>query len=192
VVEALKTIQFNEAEHRFFRQQINIMYKSVQTIADTQKRSLQLQLEQAQTRLSKLTDSYLDGTIEQEIYLEKKNAYLMEEKAIKERLAKQEGQQPQVMRQVEQFLELVNNAYTSYKLATPEEKQELVKTTTSNLMVTNKTAIVKLNYPFQVVADRHKMSYGAPSRATARKIDQLLAQLVEYFSQHPISSLGGL
>lgn len=186
VMEALRTIRFTDKDTRFFRHKIAVMYETTQTSAETQKKALQLQTEQLQARLSKLTDAYLDGMIEQTIYLDKKNDYVVEEQGIKEKMAAINQNLPHIRGQVEQFLELVNNAYSSYKLANRTEKQELAKITTSNLSVRSKTVLVTLRFPFQLLVDPQKGVGGGPQRRRGRTFDTILAQLVEYFSQHEL------
>lgn len=181
IMEALKSLRFSDVENRFFQQRIEEIYKLAQTTFEAQRRALHLQLEQIQQRLSKLTDAFLDGTIEQTLYVEKKNAYVNEEKEIREQTAAVNQNQPHIMRQAEQFLELVNNAYLSYKMANPEQKRKLIETTTSNLTVNGKTVLVMLRFPFQVVADRMNTLGGGPSRATPRTVSALLSQLAQYF-----------
>ena len=182
VMEAFKTIRFTDKETRFFRHKITAMYETNQSFAEAQNKALKLQQEQVRVRLSKLTDAYLDGTIEQPIYLDKKNGYVVEEQEIKERMAAINQNLPHIREQIEQFLELVNNAYLSYKLANSREKQELAKIATSNLIVKDKKVLVKLRFPFELLVAPRKRSGGGPHRETGRISDVIFAQLVEYFS----------
>ncbi len=141
---------------------------------------------QLRERLSKLADAYIDGMLDKETYLGKKNALIVEEKVIKGRLENLDEGEKQVLKRVEAFLELVNNAYLTYKLASPEEKRELVKIVASNISVEEKTVSIKLNYPFQIVTDRQKITCGSPQRGVPRTLSAILSQLVEYFRENEL------
>jgi site-specific DNA recombinase len=185
-VEVLKHLRFSETEISYFRQQIKVGYQNAAAFRQTQTKALNLQLEQLRERLSKLADAYIDALLDKDTYLEKKNRLIVEEKVIKGRLESLDEGEKQVLRRVEAFLELVNNAYSSYKLASPEEKRELVKIVTSNLSIEEKTVSIKLNYPFQIVADRQKITCGSPHRGVHRTLSLILSQLRDYFKDHEL------
>ena len=184
----LQGFAFNEMENRFFREQIQAGYENVTSFKDAQCRALTLQIEQVKTRLSNLTDAYIDGSLEKEIYLEKKNRLILEEQAAKEKLDSIDEAGQQTLQKVEQFLELANNAYLTYKLATPEEKRDLIKIITSNFAVKEKTVSIKLHYPFQVMVDRWGAPSGGPQRDVPRTLSALLSQLYEYFKKNELVS----
>src|SRR5205085_10384103 len=62
----------------------------------------------------------------------------------------------------------------------------LAKIVTSNFFVEGKKVSIKLNYPFQVVADRHLITGGSPHRGMDRTLSALLRQLFVYFKKHDI------
>lgn len=184
----LRELRFTPAENRVIRTITKQSYDSFAEFRATQTKALHLQLEQLQVRLGKLTDAYIDGVIEKEIYLHKKNSLIVEEQEIRETLQRVDDGEKKILRQIEEFLELVNNAYLSWKAATPEEKREIVKTVTSNLVVQEKTVIVKLHYPFQIVLDRQKTLDGSPHRAVPRTLFALISQLHSYFEQNQVGA----
>lgn len=174
-------LSFNEKENQVLRREIKRRYERVNEFKESGIRAIQLELEQIRSRLSNLTDAYIDGVLDKNLYLEKKNGLVKEEGAVRERLRRLEQGGEKMLAQVEKFLELVNSAYESYKLATAEERRELVRMITSNLEVEGKNLIVKLNYPFEIVVDRMKVMVGGPQRDVARTLSALLSQLCEYF-----------
>ena len=180
----LQKLRFNEFENSYFRTEIKKLYENAQSNKETQAKTLQLQLEGLKTRLSKLADAYIDGVLDQDTYLEKKNCLVVEEQALRERLNEVESGEGRVLQRVEEVLELANNAYLSYKLAIFAERRELVKTITSNLLVENKFVVVKLNYPFQLVAEREQVTGGSPHGDEPRTLSALLSQLCEYFKKN--------
>lgn len=186
LTEVLKQIRFNERENRYIREKIKESYQSVITLKEAQTKSLSLQLEQLQARLSKLADAYIDAMLDKTTYLEKKNSLILEQAAVKDSLKKLDAGGQEVLRRVEAFIELLNNAYLGYKLANQEERRDMIKMIISNLTVEGKNLTIKLNYPFQIVADRQKSTNGSPQRTSYRTLSAVISQLVEYFRQNEL------
>ena len=184
LTEVLKQLRFDEAENRYIREKIKASYQNVITFKEAQTRALNLQLEQLQARLSKLADAYIDAMLDKTTYLEKKNGLILEQEAMKESLKKLDVGGQEVLRRVEAFIELLNNAHLSYKLANQEERRDVIRMIISNLTVEGKNLTIKLNYPFQIVVDRQKSMNGSPQRSSYRTVSALLSQLVTYFRQN--------
>src|SRR5262245_51282914 len=75
--------------------------------------------------------------------------------------------------------------YKWYKNTLPEEKRDLLKVLTSNRYVEGKNVVVKLNLPFNEVANRFQDENGAPQWDIPRTWDRLFEKLVEYFKNNP-------
>lgn len=177
-------LRFNDTEHDELCREIRRRYETVDERMIAAVKASQLRLEQARTRLSNLTDAYIDGMIEKEIYLEKKNSLIMEEKAVQEQLANAEQGSEKILERIEDFLELANKAYLSYKMANGTERRELVQAVISNFTVEGKSLIYKLHYPFRAIVERQKFTGGGAEREAARIIPALLSQLEDYFANH--------
>jgi DNA invertase Pin-like site-specific DNA recombinase len=186
LLDVLRQLRFSEAESDYFRQGLAKSRNQVEALRAAGLKANQLQLEQVRQRLSKLTDAYLDGVLDEHTYVDKKNSLLLEEQAVREKLKKNEHVGAAVARRVGEFLELANNAYLSYESAIPEERRELVKIITSNFEAEGKKVLVKPRYPFELVAARAKLSCGSPHRGVPRTLSALLSQLVEYFQENEI------
>jgi DNA invertase Pin-like site-specific DNA recombinase len=183
----LKQLQFNEVEDGYLQSEINQMDGLTSDFKEAQQKNLQLQHEQIKERLSKLTDAFLNGVFDQAAYIEKKNSLLLEEQSVKENLIKLD-QEDVTLQKVKSFLELVNNAYLSYQSGIFGERREMVKTITSNFTVAYQTVLVKLNYPFQIVVERQKVTCGSPRSDVPRALSVLLSQLVDYFRENELST----
>ena len=178
----LEQIKFTQLENRYLRRQIAQRYKNMTVLDESTRQALALNLEQLKDRRSKLTDAYLDGIIDQQTYTEKKNGLVLDEQMSKEKLARIEVDSVSVAQRVEGFLELANNAYLSYKMGNAAEKRDLVQSLTSNFLVRDKSVLIKLKLPFQLIADRTSIPHGRPHRDTARTLSRLLSQLFKYFT----------
>lgn len=182
--ETLKRFRFSDDEmnycHSYLEQSIEDHHDRI----EEHRRSVDLQHRQIRDRLSRLTDAYLEGTVEKELYVEKKNNLLMEEQACRDRLSNIERDQSFILKRVEGILEQANSAYSSYKEGLFEDRRDLVQTTTSNFIVEHKTVSIKLYFPFQLIAERQEQPTGSPYRDLARTLSALLSHLVDYFRKN--------
>jgi hypothetical protein len=144
--------------------------------------NLKFRLNQIRPHLERLTDAFLDGTIERDLFERRKNTLLMEEAGLKQRVAVQESGTGNALRRLEKFLELVNTASFLYKQGIPEEKRDLVKEITSNLQAIEKNVVVELKKPARLIFERAKLSYGSPYKGVPRTWDKILAQLLKHFT----------
>jgi DNA invertase Pin-like site-specific DNA recombinase len=184
ILPLLKQLRFTREENEAIRRNLKLQYQSIEEFREARAKSLHLQIEQIQGRLSKIIDVYIDGMVEKETYLRKKNLLVMEENATKRLLENLDESEHEVIRRVEGIIELVNNAYLSYKLAYSDQRREIVEIITSNLSVENKRLTVKLKSPFEMIHQHRKLADGSPQRATDRTIMALLSQLLSYFENN--------
>ena len=177
-MDKLKTLSFNGAERKYFRQWLKESYKNVSKFKKSQSAALKLRLDQIKNRLSKLADAYIDGVFDKETYQEKRGTLLLEEREIKEKIESLDRGEYKTLEKIEKILELANNAYLSYKLADREQKRDLVKIITSNLTVMDKSVAIEPNYPFKEIENRPRITNGSPYRAVPRTF---LAWLSHFF-----------
>lgn len=178
----LKKLAFNEQENCYLQKAVKSKYGELEVLKENKLEILKMQLEQCRQRLSKLTDFFVDDVIDQDIFIKKKNSLVIEENKLQEEIGGFDEIQRTALTKAEQFLELVNRAYLSYKWGTEEERRELVKFVTSNFSVKEKSVLVKLNLPFEMVANRHSEPGGGPHRVVPRTLASLVGQLIDYFS----------
>jgi DNA invertase Pin-like site-specific DNA recombinase len=181
----LKQLRFKREENKAIRRNLKLQYKSIEEFRVARAKSLHLQIKQIQSRLAKMIDAYIDGIVEKDTYLQKKNLLVMEENAAKRLLENLDESEQAVIKRVEGIVELVNNAYLSYKLAYFGQRREIIEIITSNLSVENKRLIVTLKSPFEMISQHRKLIDGSPQRATDRTVVALLSQLFAYFKDHP-------
>jgi site-specific DNA recombinase len=148
-----------------------------------------IQLEHCRARLNRLTDAFLDGSVERELFDERKAALLLEQQGLKERLADMEHMNQDALVQLGEFLELAKSAKMAYKLASPEKKRDLAKKLTSNLTVMAKNVDIELKKPCRLIAERSKTGCSPPHPGVPRIPVNLepwgliLGKLLEYFTK---------
>lgn len=179
----LKLLQFDCCEMEYFDQHIGDDERIESQRLEEHEKALKLQVEQVKGRLSKLTDAYLDGALNRELFVGKKNDLLAEEQSLKEKLANVEDDGSRVVNQIREIIERANCSYQSYKEGDFNEKRGLVKSTTSNFLVEQKNVSVKLYLPFHLVAERQRETCGSPHRDVPRTLSPLLSALYDYVAK---------
>lgn len=146
-----------------------------------------LRLKHVADRMNRLTDAYLDQAIERPLFEERKAALFFEQQEIQETLKTLEASRTSIPDALQKFLELASDAYFLYQSGVPEKKREMVKITTSNLRVDQKTIDFAFKPPLQEIASREKSDDGSPSQGLTRTLDSLLTSLQDYLYLHESS-----
>ncbi|MDQ4123265.1 MAG: recombinase family protein [Acidobacteriota bacterium] len=187
LLETLKKVEFTDEEKEYLWAEILELDREKTTSIEANYKQLSIREETIKNRLSKLADAFVDEVFDKETYLEKKNQLVIEEQEIKEKLNRLSKNETNVLKQLKDFLELLNRAYLSYKFGKPEEKREMVETCVSNFAAKEKSLVTKLKMPFQIVSEYKLIPSGSPSRATTRTLSAQLSQvaknLYEFFSE---------
>lgn len=185
-VGVLERIKFRESEMMTFGTWYENTKQKTDIDAGKQKRSLELQLERTNARLSKLTDALVDDLVDEKIYLEKKNNFVLTIKDLKERMESATAtDELAALRRTAEFLELVNSAHSRYVSTNYENKRELVQTVTSNFFVREKSVSIKLNLPFELVVNRRGATSGGALRDKPRTFEELFRNLLAHFKRQP-------
>jgi len=184
MLEALKKMEFTEEEKEYLWAEILELDREKTASIEAVYKQLILKEETVKNRLSKLADAFVDEVFDRETYLEKKNQLVVEEQEIKEKLNRLAKNETDVLNQLKDFLELLNRAYSSYKLGNGEEKREMVETCVSNFAAKEKSLVTKLKMPFQIVSERMVVPAGSPSRATTRTVSAQLSQIAKNLYGH--------
>jgi len=87
VLDALSPLQLTDDEQGFLAQKISQMKECWTNERDNQIKELSLRLAQSAERLNRLTDAFLDQTIEKELFAARQNALILERKDMEEHLA---------------------------------------------------------------------------------------------------------
>jgi DNA invertase Pin-like site-specific DNA recombinase len=147
---------------------------------EAEMRATVLQLEALRTRINRLTDLLIDGTVEKRTYDEKQKQMVWEEAKLRQRAAAIEAGCDDPFNEIERTVELAKGAALLYKRANVTRKRELLRILLSNLTVSAQNVAGELAIPFCFIANRDKTSCGAPYRGTCRTMGKLLDQLYNY------------
>lgn len=187
IQKTLERLTMSDAELLFLREQIEQHRQLAEEEREKQIRIAKLQLESLRARVSRLTDLFLDGSLQKTVFEEKQKTYVWEEAELKQKLASLENGSETAHREIEKIVELLKSPQMLYKQADQYKKRELLRILLSNLSASGKNVSVELKIPFRLVAEREKPSHGGPYRETCRTTDNLLQQLLRHFASQPMN-----
>jgi hypothetical protein len=180
VIRKLLRLELSQEEKDYARGKISELRAHWADQKQATIAALRLQHSHTEERLNRLTDAYLDQTIDKEMFEQRKTALLMERRHLLDRLQDLETDAAKIPDQLAAAVELGSSAYLAYTRAIDEEKRDLLKLLSSNLDLKDNSLIVTLNSPFDRIANRFSVQPGSPSRHTGRDLigiwDQLLSR----------------
>lgn len=136
-----------------------------------------------------LTDAYLDGTIEKEIFEQRKTGLLMERREIEDQIQDLKDGSPLLAQKLDRLLELLKSAYSLYFHGLPEERREAILDVCSNRTLCEKNLEITLAVPYDQVVECRKNTSGGPSRANTRTWDKL-AEFIFNFARKAAGQQG--
>ena len=204
----LNALVFREEEKPFIESQLQVVKRELGVERDSARQTLSLRLRQVSDRLMKLTDAYLDGEIEKDLFEQRKGHLLSEKKEVEESVRVLSYSGSQFETQLRNLLELADTAWLNYFLTSSQEKRNLLQTLTSNIEVYGKNVVVKLSLPFEWIAERDSVLPGSPERDTSRSLQNvptrtgtgtiqldsqplsLIDRLLTWIIEHPDRTIG--
>jgi site-specific DNA recombinase len=185
IQRSLEAITLSDQELLYLRGQIESHHQNAEEEQEQQTRTVQLQLDSLRTRLSRLADLFVDGSLQKTVFEEKQKAYVWEEAELKQKLALLGNGSETAYREIEKFVGLLKNPRMLYQQADHNKKRELLRTLMSDVTVSGKDVSVVLKIPFRLIAERERTSYGGPYRGTCRTTANLFQQLIKHFMEQP-------
>lgn len=129
---------------------------------------IEFQLKAIDDRLSRLTDAYVDGTIEKELFLMRKEELLKQRNSLRASLEHVDAEELATRDNVNKILELGKRLSCLADLPEALEIDELLAETTSNLWVRQKELVVAWRKPFDELMKSGDVLSSAPTRAKPR------------------------
>lgn len=130
--------------------------------------ALEMKLGHIQQRLDRLTDAFVDGLIDQELFLERKERLVRDQRVIQEQKLAIRVNPGSIATRFRTFLELSKTAYLSYENGNSFRKREIVEMLTSNRWAERKNLAVELRFPFFEIAKWRSFTLGDPNRDASR------------------------
>lgn len=187
VAERLRALEFSEAEKQYLASAIQEL--KTRWIADREQslRNLNARREHLTERLTRLTDAYLDGTIEKELFEERKASILFDRQGIQGSITALHANEASIPDLIRGFLERAGSFYSSYQKASIEQKRRMVNIVSSDLSLCEKSIEFAFTKPFAEIAEREKVDRCGPSRRIGRTWKPILDRMVEHFAREPVA-----
>jgi len=181
LADAFEPLRLNDEESAYIKEWFSWARANGQARIAEQIEAYRLQVAQVRDRLARLTDAYIDGTIEKPIHDERRARLIVEESNLKRRIEELEAGSDEALSRLEKYLELIGTASNLLKMTLPLEKRILVKRLTSNLSLRPDNPVITLRNVARLIADRPLVLSGSPNRGIPRTWDRLLKKLVQQF-----------
>jgi DNA invertase Pin-like site-specific DNA recombinase len=163
----LQFLRWSTEEQQSVRMRATALLADAATSLDEMRAALRLQIGKCDEHLARLTDAYLEGAIERDLFENRKLNVLNNRRSLLDRLENLTEDDLPVNKALE-YLELGNAAYIGYKNGINPEKRAMLETVTSNFEVSQKKPMIALKSPWQELANFRKSQLGAPSPSTPR------------------------
>lgn len=176
----LQILKLSEKEEHYFTKALTDNRSGWLEEKEALKSGFQLGLGRTKERLNRLADAFLDGSIDREMFSQKKSALLMEQKDLEEKILDLENGKTDFWKELEKKLELAKTSYFQYHLADSEKKRQILKSLTSNCSINKKNVNFTWRFPFSVLIEQTKFSNGAPLRNTPRTFAKIAGKIKEF------------
>ena len=121
-----------------------------------------------QQRIDRVTDAFLDGSIDKSTFEDRKSDLFARKTALRDALENDEDST--FWQNVSQKFEQGLTAYTGYLRGLDAEKRDVVKLVSSNLVVHGKEPVFPMVFPFEEIRNWSKSTYGAPYQGAVRTL----------------------
>lgn len=185
VENRLSALRFTQAEKAYFAARIRDVKASWLADRERECEALSIKIEQLTERLNRVTDAWIDGTLDREMFEDRKAALITERRALSDRRADFQSNKASVPDELEKCVELAGSAYFLYRSAAVEKKRRLLRLLMSNCTADRKTVDFGYYIPFQLLAEREPETDGGPSSEIGRTPALLCARILQHFREHP-------
>lgn len=151
VLGVLSQLQFREEARAIFATVLRERSEQARAESLRSRTLFDCQLGQITARLDRLTDAYLDQSVDKETYEEKRRRLLEEKRRVEDEIAALDDSERTGDDAAERILELANTASLSYRVANTGEKRRILDLLTSNRTVSPNHVAVEASFPFALL-----------------------------------------
>ncbi len=162
----LNDLSLPESDIKEFRDLAEADSANAQAEAHARRERQTLKLNLCENRLTKLTDAFLDETIEKVLFDKRKKELLLERQELLDQL--KDRPLDTIRQRIVKMIEVAMSKNV-HKFKYAPELRELVLMTTSNLSISGKELIFEPLFPFGHILNWLNFKNGAPSRVILRK-----------------------
>lgn len=189
IVQVLASLRCTEPRAvEILRQEIRDGLMDLKRKAEGDNRALGLQLDQVAAQIARLTDAYIDGGIDREVFENRKAELLSRQAELRERLGKPRTSDAVLESMAAETFELAQTASLGYGLADSRVRRRLAEEMTSNRVVSPYGPVVRPSEPYQTLQKLSSVLSSEDERGAvrteARKARGLLNKIIEWLFSH--------
>ncbi len=166
----LQTITLYKVEYDFLAKLLAESKKESLKIQKQKQAQYKMELSKLESKNNRLLDAFLENLIDKEEYYSQKELILFKTQEIKDKIEVISTSKDANSIEIQKFLEFCKSPYKVYQKAVSEEKRQLLKNLSSNLVVEGKSLSFSMGSPYLELTNRDFLSSGAPERDTPRII----------------------
>lgn len=186
ILNCLSEVELGEQELRLARSSIERVKQELEATRNAATNALRLQLQSTERMTAKLTDLLIEGTVDKDLFENKRRQILFEQARAKEQLAGIEQNKLAGIERIEKAVELARSPSLLFKQVPIPKRREFLKAVLSNLSASGKNVEVTLTPAFALIAERKKHTDGGPYRGTCRTWTELTNKLLNLFEKQHI------
>ena len=168
VLNSFENIQFYHIEERVLNELLQDIQQNWEKTQTKLEESYKMQKHKLALKLDRLTDAYIENTIDKEVFEDKKEKLMIEQQGLNHQIEELSIKKDLIFKKAEFFLELLKSIKKSYLNGIFEERRKILKLVTSNLSIQGKKLIITMKLPFQDIANRWNLSSGGHVRNESR------------------------
>jgi len=179
----METLTIDPVGLKMLKFKINqLLEKAIKEAKDT-KDTVALRQSQISDQLNRLTDLYVEGALEKEVFEERRVALLVTQDELTTENSSENTPNVKMKMRVTEFFELLESFAASQKIATDAEKVKLLKSVTSNRMACPENVEFKPRKPWQHVQNFNEVMCCGGTRSRLRTETDELAKNIFKFLQ---------
>lgn len=168
LLNSFDDIQLHTIENKVLNDILGDSQRNWEKTQNGLEESYNLQKHKIIIKMDRLTDAYIENSIEKDFFEEKKSKFLIEQQSLNQKINLLSGQKDIIFKKAEIFLELIKSLTKSYLNGIFEERRKIIKIITSNLSVQGKKLIITMKLPFHDIANRCSVSSCGHVRNSSR------------------------
>ncbi|WIM10540.1 recombinase family protein [Enhydrobacter sp.] len=173
------TLRFTDAEWALAKADMEYLLKQRVHELPVEKSKIELQQKAVAGRLSRMTDAYIDGVIDKDTFLRRKEELIKELAVLRSRLNALSDSEAVARAEANRILELVRRLSCFADSASELDIDELLTDTTSNLSVSEKELVIAWQKPFDKLVTPQGITSCEPYRGKPRTFD-LARTIIEH------------
>lgn len=179
----LRSLVFTDGETQCLQAAIERMSEMHVSQIESERAALSVRKAKLNERLDRLTDAFIDGSIEKDLFERRKGSLLLERKELEDQTTLLAGPLAAILTRLQEKLEFAKTAPLLYKTADRTKKRQILRILSSKRVVTSENIEITLAPPFFSIANRRDVSHGGPSCDIGSGLDRMLEHVLQEVSE---------